>query len=1069
MLTIYSLGDPWYLGKVMDAIAMISGSKSGFVGASEVAALIGVFIIGFQAILKLQINIHHLLVCYIVYMGCFSVTTDVAIESVYSDKTVIQKDNVPYGPAVLGSVISQIGYGLTQKMEVAFSDIDEAKMTGGKTDGYLNPLYVLNNLANWSENGNLLNSLAQTQDGKYLAKNYMTYVADCTVKAVYLGPQWGGKTWNDVFNKPMGEDIQFNSELYGTEFISSSGTAEVLSCKEAYSKLMGQMDIAMTQVFANENEAKKMLYALGHCKTSAECHEAASSITPTEIAFNSFNQLGWSSQKMAQSYMMQGAYENLKKTGLAAGYKHYRDVNTANMLYQSIQQRNAQWTSEGSLFLNAMRPMMAFIEGFFYAISPFAAIIMLLGLFGLNIFFKYIMLLLWIQLWTPIMAIANLFIITSAKQALEPLTFTETTADDGGALSSYYYETIVQVCQDKIAVGSMMLAATPVLSLMIISGSVFAFTSLTNRIAGADHFNERAMSPDIVNPAAVMQMQSRFTGNEFGYSNNAKLQNTFAVGDALLTEKSNTLASLNAVNNSINTNMSKAYEENGIFSDSHSSDGVWKRMTQSGHGESLTQLTNKVKEYAHGSNITLTDTQAQDAALAVAGGTKALAALSARDGKGSAAVRAAASILKDGKTNGFGIKDEITSSVASAFSNTFKNDASFSKSGKEIEAVSEAAAKQRQLSQTYSEIEKYSKNVNSGASYNESEIISNVIKNHPQGELFYNGEFQKFINENLTDSEKKFLDATANALQTQDRASDVDIGSYAHQRYELEALKKISDGKAAIFMAKMMSSVGVGGNITPLEKTYETATTDNTEHATGPNQNDITRIRGKADSTKADSQSDAQKTTAEGNEMFGNELVNGNSKVMPDKTMNDVGKSNNGVSLDKNLLNKGAVKPVNVVDAIRPGALLSLLKQNAEKITYGSIQADYNTLYSKYQRISSSIDDQFKTYEGGNNQLLVNATRNLLIISKVSSDGILTQSPEEREALTEMYQNAKIAVAKLTVEAAKNNITLENGKAPTGEQAVNIAVNHLNSVIKNGVTGLTNDFSAAHNVLLSTR
>ena len=92
MLTIYSVGDAWYLGKVMDAIAMISGSNEGFVGASMVAALIGVFVIGFQSILKITLNIHELLVCYIIYMGCFSIQTDVVIESVYSDKTVIQKD-----------------------------------------------------------------------------------------------------------------------------------------------------------------------------------------------------------------------------------------------------------------------------------------------------------------------------------------------------------------------------------------------------------------------------------------------------------------------------------------------------------------------------------------------------------------------------------------------------------------------------------------------------------------------------------------------------------------------------------------------------------------------------------------------------------------------------------------------------------------------------------------------------------------------------------------------------------------------------------------------------------------
>lgn len=555
MLTIYSLGDPWYLGKVMDAIAMISGSKSGFIGASEVAALIGVLIVGFQSILRLQINIHHLLVCYIVYMGCFSTTTDVAIESVYSDKTVIQKDNVPLGPAVLGSVISQIGYGLTQKMEIAFSDIDEAKMTNGKSNGYLNPLHVLNNLANWSENGELLDYMLNTPQGRNLSRNYILYVADCTTKSVFLGRQWGGKTWNDVFSQSFGNDIKFKSDLYGTEFINSSDQAEVLSCTEGYDKLMEQINLALTQVLGDSKKAQNILNKIGQCQ-GGSCQETLGLTSPIETIEQALEALNLGSVD-AQKFMLNGMLENLKKTGLAAGFKHYRDVNTANMLYQSIQQRNLQWASEGNIFLNAMRPMMAFIEGFFYAISPFAAIIMLLGLFGLNIFFKYIMLLLWIQLWTPIMAIANLFIITSAKQALNPLTLTDTTALEGGAISTYYYESIVQVCQDKIAVGSMMLAATPVLSLMIISGSVYAFTSLTNRIAGADHFNEKVLTPDIVNPGSVMNKQDMFTADNFAIRSSGANFTGLNIGETA----QSILSSGRQLSNDIQESMQNRYED----------------------------------------------------------------------------------------------------------------------------------------------------------------------------------------------------------------------------------------------------------------------------------------------------------------------------------------------------------------------------------------------------------------------------------------------------------------------------------------------------------------------------
>ena len=76
MMTIYSVGDVWYLGKVLDAIAMVTGADGGLKQASAVAALLGVIIICFQSVIRNQgINIQHMVVCYIIYMMCFGFTT----------------------------------------------------------------------------------------------------------------------------------------------------------------------------------------------------------------------------------------------------------------------------------------------------------------------------------------------------------------------------------------------------------------------------------------------------------------------------------------------------------------------------------------------------------------------------------------------------------------------------------------------------------------------------------------------------------------------------------------------------------------------------------------------------------------------------------------------------------------------------------------------------------------------------------------------------------------------------------------------------------------------------------
>ena len=146
--TIYSCGDAYYLGKVLDAVAAVCGTDGGLAGAAAVGALIGVIIITFQTIIHLKgINIHHLLVCWVIYVLSFGTTTDVAIQSAYSDATVIQKDNVPSGPAWIGVIVSNVGYHLTKKMEQAFGGSEGALVTNGDGSGFNEALYLADRIA----------------------------------------------------------------------------------------------------------------------------------------------------------------------------------------------------------------------------------------------------------------------------------------------------------------------------------------------------------------------------------------------------------------------------------------------------------------------------------------------------------------------------------------------------------------------------------------------------------------------------------------------------------------------------------------------------------------------------------------------------------------------------------------------------------------------------------------------------------------------------------------------------------------------------------------------------------
>src|SRR5690606_15335265 len=137
----------------------------------------------------------------------------------------------------------------------------------------------------------------------------------------------------------------------------------------------------------------------------------------------------------------------------------------------AIQQRNTQWAAEQSMFMTIVRPMMTFFEGFVYAVTPLAAFFMLMGRFGIGLVGKYLVTIAWIQLWMPVLSIINLYIHMSATGELSALENDPFSTFHG--ISEAY-----QITSSWLATGGMLAAATPVITLFVVTGSTYAMTSL---------------------------------------------------------------------------------------------------------------------------------------------------------------------------------------------------------------------------------------------------------------------------------------------------------------------------------------------------------------------------------------------------------------------------------------------------------------------------------------------------------------------------------------------------------------------------------------------------------------
>jgi conjugal transfer mating pair stabilization protein TraG len=163
---------------------------------------------------------------------------------------------------------------------------------------------------------------------------------------------------------------------------------------------------------------------------------------------------------------------------------------------------NTQWAGEQNLFTRIVRPMMTRIEGFSYAITPLMAFAVMLGALGIRITGQYFLMLLWIQLRMPILAVVNLYITMAAAGKMAALD-----AAQFNLPSIYGIYQMVMAIQEWLGVGGML----------VYGGSVTA-THFLGWMQGGDFVNEKVGTPDILSPAQVMNMQPSYQSRPLSQS-----------------------------------------------------------------------------------------------------------------------------------------------------------------------------------------------------------------------------------------------------------------------------------------------------------------------------------------------------------------------------------------------------------------------------------------------------------------------------------------------------------------------------------------------------------------------
>jgi conjugal transfer mating pair stabilization protein TraG len=475
---IFSVGDAAFLEQILLAVAMVTAMGS-FEQMVSVGLLLGVLIVFVQSLFQgaKEINIQQIFIGYLLYACFFVPTTTVVIEDSYTGQVRVV-DNVPIGVGAAGGIISSVGYNITSLFEQGYGVI----VPYVTETHFAESLKILNDARRRIASTPVYTAMNMAIGGNAdLRKSWNNYIRECSLTAVDLDIT----SLDEMLGGVLPQALRFDSNLYGTRLYLGSAGGTDYTCSEAYPRLVDATDGAVSSVPVSE----AILNVL-------QIDNTYSGATGQGAITSSLGMLGVTSTAGTE-YLTAAVLEPIYYEAAQGRYADFQDMASATMINQAIQQRNTQWAAEQSMFMTVVRPMMTFFEGFVYAITPLMGFLIVLGGFGMKLAAKYFQTLLWIQLWMPVMSIINLYIHTASANELASL---------GSDLNSFYaLNAAGDQLQHWISTGGMLAAATPIISLFIVTGSTYAFTSLAGRISGGDHVDEKLQSKDLAKNGPVLQ------------------------------------------------------------------------------------------------------------------------------------------------------------------------------------------------------------------------------------------------------------------------------------------------------------------------------------------------------------------------------------------------------------------------------------------------------------------------------------------------------------------------------------------------------------------------------------
>lgn len=486
LLTLVVMGDPTLIKNGLQAVSIIFGSgglfdtTGGGLNFGPIAALpILISLIGIvtSAISSQKLRVDYLLVVTIIYGVLYVPKMPIAIYDIYTGgASGDHVEDVPVGLAVIASATSMGAYEITAELSQFLAGVD-SKHSEFHKDGFIHPFRVLLAARNFSE---------MYMENPVTSKNSHNYWQYCIVPKIRTGA-FELKELDKRSGDAAMEYLFSNPALTGqTFYIDGTGDEVVANC----STVGPDLRVRFEALINGATDAKDSLngYVVGRMGTQIGRQQI-----DVDAAMDKVSEMATAVADAAAFKKTLFAYNYAQSARKFEGLTSSQSVTYTQIMTDTIESDKAQSAVEGETFLNYMIPAMSMFQFLFYVFSPVMGVIILAtGPNSLKIAGGYLMFGVWAHSWLPVAAMINFWIEGTVSDALVNAKTGINYYGSVGGVGDLY--TIVS---NYVALGSKVLAATPMITFALLTGSPYAVSQIAGSLGGGGKPDTSTASPNL--------------------------------------------------------------------------------------------------------------------------------------------------------------------------------------------------------------------------------------------------------------------------------------------------------------------------------------------------------------------------------------------------------------------------------------------------------------------------------------------------------------------------------------------------------------------------------------------